>query len=78
MEDPKDLGMGRASRLPPLTLLLSNLSLSEIWTDVGVASGPKASPASAFVTCANAREREKKKDSQLLFEEQFDDSGIYQ
>ena len=66
MEDPKDLRMGRASRLPPLTLLPSNLSLSEIWTDVGVASGSKESPATAFVSCANAKEREKKGGSQFL------------
>ena len=56
----------------------SNPSLSEIWMDVGVASGPKESPATASASCANVREREKKSGSQLVFEERFDDRGTSQ
>ena len=67
VEDSKGLGLGHASRLAPFTHFSSNLSLAEISTEAGVASGPKESPATAWVICTNGREGEKKREMTLNF-----------
>jgi hypothetical protein len=82
-DGPKDLGLDLravplASWLSPRASRPSNLSLSELSTEAGVAGGPKESPATAFVICTNGREGEKKSGSQLLSDERLDDRGISQ
>ena len=77
LEDLKDLGLDRASRLAPLTLLHFNLSLSR-FDKARVVSGSKESPATAFVICANRMEGEKKNGSQSLSEGRLDDRSISQ
>ena len=49
------------------TLLPSNLSLSDISTEAGVANGPIENPATAFVICTNGREGKEKRKVALNF-----------